>query len=65
MATIKTGDTERRYGYTDAKKGADKTPARRRRRHREAAAVQAEAAEPDYRGLSEDEVQEMLSQSDE
>jgi len=45
MATIKTGDTERRYGYTDAKKGADKIPARRRRRHREAAAVQAEVAE--------------------
>ena len=45
MATIKAGATERRYNYSDAKKGADKIPARRRRRHRAAAAVQAEVAE--------------------
>jgi hypothetical protein len=34
-----------RYTYTDAKKGADKTPARRRRRRREAQVWKAEKSD--------------------
>jgi len=41
MATHKAGATERRYNYSDAKKGADKIPARRRGGPGVAAAVPA------------------------